>query len=105
MLKTVVGVLIGIGLPCSFAEPRLGIEGVDLRRSAVHEQEDHRLGFRCVMRLRQLSAWRLSSAADSQREPAEAVRAPAQHFPARSLSGLNSMRVVDIVYLNVNELG
>ena len=43
--------LPGDGLPVVLLEHRLGVEGIDLARPAVHEQEDDALGLRCEVRL------------------------------------------------------
>ena len=39
-----VGRLVGTGLPLCRVEHRLGIESIDVRRPAVHEQVDNPLG-------------------------------------------------------------
>ena len=51
LLNCVGSTFIVIGLPCYFVQARLGVERVDLRRAAVHEQEDDGLGLRGEVRL------------------------------------------------------
>src|SRR4029453_11502556 len=79
------------GLPALLFEPWLWIKRVDLRGSAVQEQENYGFFFRRV--LRRSRSQRISGASGccsselvrqqiSQGEPAKTVGTPAQHFSA-----------------------
>jgi hypothetical protein len=52
-------VALGVGLLAGiFRQRRLGIEGVEVARAAVHEQEDGTLGFGSEVRDGQIGGWR-----------------------------------------------